>query len=160
MLWTLLFACTPDKEPEAACQPGDLDASQALATLDGEAWEGGGTTWLMAGSSLQINTTRSSGWTLSLIAQHTADGTTLDEALAAGDFPIEVTLLTGEEGGWATMLPEEGLSFTTKETAGGSLTLSEQDDVHLRGCFAFEVAGDDGAFLVEEGTFDAVPSTE
>lgn len=136
-------------------EPGTLEA-----TVDGESWEGGAATWLLAGSSLQINSVTAGGWWLSAVAQTTVDGAGVGDALAAGDLPADVDFPESGTGGWATFYPDSGDSYSTKLAAGGALTVAAQDGTDLLGCFAFVAANGAGdEVTVESGRFRAAESS-
>jgi hypothetical protein len=148
----LLAACQPNGG-KGTCDVGDVATGQAVATVDGADWTGTGATWRLAGSSLQINTVASDGWMLSLVAQATPDGTTASDALDAGEFPIDVTLKDGADGGWVLFYPDEGSSYGTQDTDGGTFTISGREGDDLLACFSFSAAsGDGGTVTVEGGT--------
>jgi hypothetical protein len=140
----------------SSCGAEAIDPGVIEATVDGESWEGGAATWMLAGASLQINSASAGGWWLSAVAQTTVDGAGVGDALAAGDLPAEVDLPESGAGGWATFYPDSGDSYSTKLAAGGTLTLVKQDGADLLGCFAFVAANGAGdEVTVESGRFRA-----
>ncbi|MSP56585.1 MAG: hypothetical protein EXR69_13450 [Myxococcales bacterium] len=147
----LLAACTGPGPSEAGCD-ATVESGAIEATVDGEDWEGGAATWLLAGSGLQFNSVSDGGWWLSAVAQETTTGATLADVLAAGDWPAQVDLPPeGGAGGWATFYPESGDSFSTKRSTGGRLTVSAAaDGTDLLGCFDFTAANERGAEVTVE----------
>ena len=133
----LLFAVSCGGE----CDPASLGLGEAEARVDGEAWLVEGANWMEAGSNVQIMIPTSGGWGITLVAQSTLSGESLSEALEAGVFPIEVSL-GSEGGGFATVYPEEGLSYTSKSGSGGELVIHGADEA-LEACFSFEAVSTD-----------------
>lgn len=153
----LLVACDGSGQTASSCE-ATVDSGAIEATVDGEDWEGGAVTWLLAGSSLQINSASTGGWWLSAVAQETTTGGTLGDVLAAGDWPAVVDLPPeGGTGGWAIFYPESGDSFSTKQSTGGTLTIAAAaDGTDLLGCFAFTAADGGGdEVTVEAGQLRA-----
>ena len=136
-----------------SCSSDPVDGG--LATVDGQPWTAAEVTWALAGDGVQlISTSEGDGW-FSVVAQITTDGQTPAAALDAGDFPIEVTLKTGPDGGFATWYSSENEASATTQGGEGILTFSGQDDAGLSGCLAF-TAGEGGAGVsFEDGSFTA-----
>jgi len=141
-----LAGCNP-------CAPEKLSPGQIQAEIDAVAWAGEGATWRMAGSSLQMNSPESDGWALTLVAIRDVEGTSVEEALAAANFPIEVPLSSGESG-FATLYPSEGSSLVTEETSG-TLEIHGVDGDALYACFEFSAASDDRAVVIADGSVHA-----
>ena len=151
MLLALLLACSSDGSKAANCSV-DAAAGTAAAVVGGEEWEGGGATWVWAGESLQVNTVGAGSWWLSLVAQATTDGETVKAAVDAGALPATVDL--GGDGGWATLYPADGASYSSRN-GSGELVIVEADDTSVHACFTFEATGDGAPVVVEEGSLDA-----
>lgn len=149
VLWMAgLLACA---DKAGSCGAEALAAGSAEAGVGGAAWSNDAVTWTWAGSSLQVNSTASEGWLLSLVAQTDLDGQDLETA-AAGELPIEVDLM---DGGFAVMYPDTGDSYASNKGAGGTLEITAIDDV-VQGCFSFEAATAGGeALSVSAGAFHA-----
>jgi hypothetical protein len=144
----------------AACGSGDpcgtdLSSGTGEATIDGAVVSLSGVTWLLAGSSLQINTEPAGGYNLSIVAQTTTSGLALDEAL--DQLPAEVSL-TSDGGGWALVYPESGDAYSTDAAAGGTLSLTAREGDDLLGCLSFEAQAADGTVGID-GALRAAPST-
>ncbi len=156
-LLLVLAACAGNGAGAGTCDVGTLDPGTIEATVDGEAWTGGATTWLLAGSSLQVNSESAGGWWLSAVAQETTAGAALGDAVSAGSWPADVDLPPdGGTGGWVTFYPDSGDSYSTKQADGGSLTLAGEDGTDLLGCFSFTAANGAGdEVTVESGVFRA-----
>lgn len=152
----VLLACAGGGGGKIGSCTVDLDADAAEATVDGEAWAADGATFTWAGESLQINTT-GADW-LSIVAQTTGEGETLQAAVDAGNFPISVTVVEGADGGFATWYPESGSSLTTREAAGGTLEIVSADADLVEACFAFEVGADGETLGFEDGQLAAIPN--
>ncbi len=135
-----LAGCPTDESTEVCPDLSDLDSGQVTATLDGDAWEADDGQWSWQGTSLQVNTSRFDGWSLTMVGQTTIDGATVQDAVDAAAFPVEVRLRAGTNGGWAIVYPHEGDSFSTTSAEGGTLFLDEHDGGDLLGCFEFEAA--------------------
>lgn len=161
ILPALLFtACAADAPVGATCDVGDIGSGEIAAVVDGEDWSDDAATWILAGSSLQINSEPSGGWHLSAVLQVTTTGATLADALDAGSWPVEVDLPPeGGTGGWITFYPDSGDSYVTEAAAGGTLTLAGQTGTDLYGCFAFTAGkGNNKEVTVESGVFRATGS--
>ncbi len=131
------------------CDPASLGLGEAEARVDGEEWSVGGATWMEAGSSVQLTIPTSGGWGITLVAQTTLAGDSLSEALDAGTFPIEISL-GSEGGGFATIYPEEGLSYSSRTGSGGELVIHEVDEA-LEACFSFEALSTGGEAIDVSG---------
>lgn len=152
MIALLLFACRATPET-ATCNPTAADG-QMSATIDAADWSGAAS-FLWAGESLQINTENAGAGWITMVAQGSSStGNSVQIDADAQAFPITVSLVSNG-GGFATYYPVSGNSFSTNNSAGGSLTISSLDDSTAEGCFRFEAAGDDGTVDVEEGSFIA-----
>lgn len=153
LLLLLLSACGP--KATGSCPTDPVDGISA--TVDGAAWSASEVTWSLTGESVHlVSTSEDAGW-LSVVAQTTADGTTVAAALDAGAFPIEVTLQSGLEGGFATWYSADNDASATTEGGGGTLTLSAEDDAGLTGCIAFTAGPDGGSVDFQDGQFTATP---
>lgn len=143
----LLVACG-DKGADP-CDSAGLSLGSMEATLDGGAWGDSDGAWSWAGSSVQVYSTSSEGWLVSLTAQTEIGGADLETAVAEGVFPIEVDLL---EGGFATLYPDgESFSYASNKASGGTLLVTGMLDGGMQGCFDFEAASTDGATVVADG---------
>ncbi len=153
--WLLLLALPACKgEEDLVCTtPSDLASGAVEATIDGQAWQPTDGTWAEAGESLQVNTSASDGWMLSMVAYFDTAGTPILDALSAAAPPIEVTLADGEQGGWALLYPDSGPSFATEATAGGLLTISAIEEDELLGCLYFEASDEESTVVLEDGRF-------
>lgn len=149
-----LSACA---EAGNACGNDELDAGGVAGTLDGADWTAADATWIASGSSVQIVTADAGAGRVTLVAQTTTDGEDLAAALDAGAFPVEVTLKSGAEGGFATFYPSTGSdSYATGNADGGRLVLTALQEDELFGCFGFTAATEDGdALTLDGGAFRA-----
>ena len=145
-------ACT-GKGGGSSCPSDPVDG--ATATVDGESWTASLVTWQYAGDSVQvISTSEDKGW-FSVVAQSTTTGATPAAALEAGDLPVEITLKTGPDGGFATWYSPENQASATTQGGEGTLVLSDFDGDALTGCLSF-TAGEGGADVsFEDGQFTA-----
>jgi hypothetical protein len=99
---------------------------------------------------------------MSLVAQLDKDGETVKSMLDAETFPVHVALVSGLEGGWATLYPAEGSeSFVTSNATGGTLEILRVDGGEdLVGCFEFVAGSDAGdTVTVDGGSMRATPTT-
>lgn len=145
MRWTILgvlFAVGCADEP--GCELEALSDGAVVADLDGEAWEGGGASFLWGGEGVQVNTVRTNGWMLTLKLESTIDGTTLREAMEGEELPVEVALAEDGLSGWLVAYPESGGSYTSKNALGGSVTLASLSETSLAACFDVVVQAGDG----------------
>ncbi len=141
------LACGP------VCGANDLESGGIQAQIDGEEWEGGGTSWMWSGDGLHINSTRTNGWMFTARLMTTVDGKSVREAAEAGSLPMEISLDTAGLEGWMAAYPEEGGSFITKNDQGGSVLISELDDSVVAACFDFTAEAGDGTNMeVTSGT--------
>ena len=155
ILALLIVGCDANPSPAAAgCDLGDTESGRVIAVIDGEDWAST-TEFLEAGTSLQVNAPTTGGWWFSMVLQTSSDGATAVDAVAAGVWPIVFDV--GGVGGWVTLYPETGDSYTSRD-AVGEVTLVGADD-GLAGCFAFDAAGSGGTVSVTGGRFVAVPSS-
>jgi hypothetical protein len=151
----LLAACSSGGGSPTCTAADDLDAGAALATVDGAAWASTAT-WLWQRESLQVNAAPAGGWSFTFVSQTTADGETAKAAVDAGDFPIELSLPVGGEGGWVLAYPTDGDSYSTENGEGGTLTITALDGDALYACFAFDAATDSGdTVTVTDGALNA-----
>jgi len=148
-----LAAC--DGKNDSLCSTDPVDG--VTATVNGDPWSASGPTWDGSGGVVHLlNSDQGAGW-FSVVAQLTVDGLTLGEALDASEFPIEVTLKTGDEGGFAIWYTSDGDTYSTTQGGEGTLYLSALDGDQLTGCMSF-TAGPGGADVVfEDGRFTAGP---
>lgn len=142
----------------AACAGADdedgfdcsVNASEGTieGTLDGEDW-GADATWTEAGDGVQVVTSVSDGWRLTIVAQQALDAVS-DDAL-----PIEVDL--GGDEGFVTVYPEAGGSSWTSAGASGSMVLDGVSGDVLSGCLSFDAVSSDGDEVsLDGGSFQAV----
>ena len=142
------------------CQaPDDLAAGSLEATIDGQAWSTTAASWSATGSSLNVNVDRTEGYTISMVVQSAIDTRNVLDLIDQDDFPIEITLGEGEDGGWAVVYVEgQSTSYSTTEGAGGSMTIAERSGDQLMGCVAFAANTNDGdAFVLADGFFNLTP---
>lgn len=151
MIALLLLACRATPET-TTCSPTAADG-QMSATIDAADWSGSAS-FLWAGESLQLNTENAGAGWITMVAQGSSTGNSVQVDADAQAFPITVSLVSSG-GGFATYYPASGNSFSTNNAAGGSLSISNLDESTAEGCFRFEAAGDDGTVTVEEGSFVA-----
>jgi len=145
-MWlALLFACAdPPGSAPPTCVPDGTGA-----TVDGVPWSTTAT-WMVAGSSVQVNLAPADGWRMTAVLQRTADGTAAAEVALPASFD-----LSGEDaGGWVLVYPDEGDSYTSQDGVAGTLELVDLDG-ERGGCFAFEAVGADGTISVDAGSFEA-----
>lgn len=146
-----ILACDP--KDAGSCETEPLDG--ATATVDGAAWTAAEVGWKYACDGVQIiSTSEGAGW-FSVVAQITSEGGAPADALAAGAFPVEVTLKTGPDGGFATWYDEEEGAIATTQGGGGTLVLSALDGGALTGCLSFTAGADGAGVSVEDGRFTA-----
>ncbi len=149
-----LAGCAPETAAGTpSCTPTAAEGEVA-ASIDGSSWASTAT-WFEAGSSLQVNAESVDGWWFSMVLQTTEDGTAAVDATAAGEWPMAFDI--GGGGGWVTLYPDEGASYTSRD-GSGALTLVS-DEAGLAGCFSFEALGDEGTVTVSDGSFVATASS-
>jgi len=149
----------------AACDKGGDSAASASAcgeatpegqiegVVNGADWSTTAT-WAWSGSSLDITSDSADGWRLSIVAQSTTGGGGVQDAVNDAAFPVDVTLVSGAEGGWALMYPDVGSgSFSTNQTDGGQLTLSGLDGEALWGCLSFIASDGTGSVELDAAEF-------
>jgi hypothetical protein len=161
MLWAIagllgVVGCASD----SGCEADALEDGAVLADLDGEAWEGGGASFLWGADGVQVNTVRTNGWMLTLKLESTIDGATLREAMEGDALPVEVALSEDGLSGWLMAYPESGGSYTSKNEMGGSITITSLSEAALSVCFdAVVQAGDGEQIDISSGQMRA-PSME
>ncbi len=155
LLVLLIVGCeSTSPATEAGCELGDTESGAVVAVIDGVDWTST-TEFLEAGSSLQVNAPATGGWWFSMVLQTAADGGTAVDAVNGDAWPIAFDV--GGTGGWVTLYPEMGDSYTSRDGAG-DVTLVDAGD-GLAGCFAFDAVGSGGTVSVTDGRFVAVPSS-
>jgi hypothetical protein len=156
----LLLACTDTVDPSETCTiEGELGAGRGAGTFAGESWEPSGVSFTWAGASLQFNAPPHDGYSLTVVGMVDKDGATLEAAVAEEAYPIHVTLLDGADGGFATVYPDTGASFSTDLAEGGLLQVLREDaDGGFVACFDFVVGNEAGETLVmDNGQIRAMP---
>jgi len=138
LLWPALLlagACDdPGCEAAEALEPGTMSG-----TLDEEPWTGPDAQWLTSETGVQVSTAPGDDdWRVTFVAQRTVDGDEVARKTRGGGLPVEVTLLTGVEGGWATLNRGSADTYATENAEGGLLRLSRKGSGDLFGCAAFE----------------------
>ena len=156
-LFLLALPACNDEEDLVCTTPSDLGSGAVEATIDGQAWNPVDGTWAEAGESLQVNTSATDGWMLSMVAYFDTAGTPILDALESAVLPIEVTLADGEQGGWALLYPDSGPSFASEAADGGLLTISAIEGDDLLGCLHFEASDEESTVALEEGRFRLAP---
>ncbi len=126
------------------CDAEVLEEGSVGADMDGDAWEGGGASFLWGEDGVQINTVRTNGWMLTLKLDSTLDGASLREAMDSASLPVEVLLAEDGLSGWLTAYPETGGSFSSKNALGGAVTLTSLSENSLAACFDAVVEAGDG----------------
>lgn len=135
------LACGP------VCGADGLETGGIQATIDGEDWQGAGTSWMWSGDGLHINSTRTDGWMFTARLMSTVNGKTIREAAESGSMPLEVSLDSAGLEGWMALYPEEGGSFITKNDQGGTVLISELDDSVVVACFDFMAEAGNGTTM-------------
>lgn len=127
---------------------GEVAAAVSAEGLDdpsGGGWEATGGIYQVQGAQVLVSVDREDGIQLVAHPKVAIDGRSVPDAVAAGEFPIEVDLGDVDvEGGDAFVYTQAGESFTTVEGAGtGRLVFVGRgdSDTSLAGCFEVE-AGD------------------
>ena len=139
------------------CGKGDLEEGAIQAQIDGEDWQGAGTSWMWSGDGLHVNSTRTNGWMFTVRLMSSIQGHTIREAVDSGALPLEVRLDTDGLEGWMAAYPEEGGSYISKNDVRGSVTISQLDDTQLVACFDFTAEAGDGTTMdVAAGSMLAV----
>ena len=150
---TLLTACDKLKENQATCDPSAVSAGIAILDLDGEALEYNAT-WMMTGSSLQLNLEAAdspSMLTLRLIQAD--DGTSASELT---DFPATFSLGDDQSASGTLYPPDQSPSATTQSDDIGLFEMTEWGD-SLTGCFSFTAEATDGSrYTIENGLINAI----
>lgn len=151
-LLTLNIAC---KDKSDSCYPVDgIEQGTATLSLDGEALEYEAT-WLMAGSSLQLNLENGQS-SMTIRLTQTDDGKTIEEI---GETSA-VFSIGNPENGTATLYPSaSSASATISSEDPGLFTLDSFDENTLTGCFDFTAeAGDGTTYQVSTGLVHAAES--
>lgn len=155
LLLGLLLAPACNSKDSSVCASDPVDG--VTATVNGDPWTASGPTWSDSGGVVHLlNSDQGAGW-FSVVAELTVEGVGLGDALDAGEFPIEVTLKTGDEGGFAIWYTEDGDSYATTQGGGGTLYLSALDGDQLTGCMSFTAGPSGGNVIFEDGRFTAGP---
>ncbi|MBN1336657.1 MAG: hypothetical protein JXB39_11935 [Deltaproteobacteria bacterium] len=141
-------ACNPCMVPDSMT-PGSV-----VARIDDQRWKATDGVWFDSGTDLRITTETARGWALTLVLQTTEDGATATEALEAQEFPFDFTISESASGGWALLYPPEGLDLSSADAdESGYLTIANQQDNDLLGCFEFKAGRGEEAVYVTDGVF-------
>lgn len=135
LLLRLLLGCGG-----APCEADALTAGAIEGQIDGEPWEGGSAGWSESSGGVQLLSTESEGWRLTLVGLRAADGAELGEALASGrQQEIELT-----DGNFAVLYPTgQSASYAAREAGSGTAILRRDGD-ELLACFDFVGTAADG----------------
>ena len=130
LIGPLLSIACADKSD--SCYPSEgLDEGKATLSLDGEALEYDAT-WLMAGSSLQLNLENGDS-SMTIRLTQADDGTAI---AGLGDTSSSVFSIGNPTNGTATFYPPSASSSATiSAEEPGVFTLASFDEVSLTGCF-------------------------
>lgn len=149
---SLSLACG---DTSRTCYPSDgIEEGTASLSLDGVSLTYDAT-WLMTGSSLQLNLDHD-GSALTIRLSQSADGSSID---ALGESSAEFSL-GNPENGTATFYPSDSASSATIAADNpGSFTLSSFDQNTLTGCFSFIAEAQDGtSYEISTGLVNATES--
>lgn len=124
LLLVLLTAC--DEAP-AGCQPDNPVEGELSAAINGEDWTGEGLGWLWAGSGLQLTSSSSTDWRVTVVAYSDADGQDLTDALAT----LPVTVPLDDETGWAILYQGDSSS---RSLSGELVITAYSDGGVVEGC--------------------------
>ncbi len=135
--------------------PDDLGSGTLEGSLDGAAWSTSDATWAETGEQLLIGHSMVDGIMMSAVIHTTADSRPVQDLLEREEFPFDVILGEGEDGGWVTVYREgETASFHTQNAAGGTLTIASREGDDLLGCLHFSAATNEGDSVgFEDGFF-------
>jgi hypothetical protein len=146
-LLTLLYACG------GSCPLPEGGGIQAQ--VDGEAWEDANPQWNWTGTGVQVLTTTTDGWRLTLVAQRDLDDTVVLDLVDEGGLPAQIDL-SGTDG-FGVVYDVEGNSWTSSKDGSGTLTLQAIEGDELSGCFSFDAFdGDGGMVEIRGGGFVAL----
>ena len=134
-LWLAVAGCAAEKDEGAETCTVAVDDGVIEATVDGAAWSADAT-WTEAGEGVQVVTTTTGGWRLTIAAQQALT------AIEVGDLPVTIDL-AGDEG-FITAYPESGDASFSSSAGSGSLSFIAFDDDLLSGCFTAEAVSADG----------------
>ncbi len=124
----------------ARCEADALSAGAIEGEIDGASWEGAAASWSESSGGVQLLSTESDGWRLTLVGLRAADGAELGEALSSGQQQeIELT-----DGNFAVLYPTgQSASFAAREAGSGTAILRRDGD-DLLACFDFVGTAADG----------------
>lgn len=128
-----------------ACDPGcgyapDLTPGAVEGSIGGSDWTPEAATWMLTATGLQVNAPPASGWRMTMVAQVTEQGQSVVDAVDSDAFPFTVELLTGQEGGFATLNPQSGDTYSTGNSKGGWVSFDAREGDALFGCFTFKAS--------------------
>jgi hypothetical protein len=149
----LLTAC--DEKNTLQCDPSPVPNGQARLQLDGEE-ENYETSWLMTGSSLQINLeSQTTGAMITIRLNQTDDGTPTD---AITEYPASFALGDPEIGSATVYFADLTSSATTDTDTLGNFEITNWDQ-HLSACFSFSVYDQEEIrYDVDSGLMNATES--
>ena len=133
-----LFACQSKSE---SCFPEDgIGSGLATAEIDGSELEFTAS-WLMAGSSLQLNLDGDDSM-MTIRLSTSDDGITADSLDSETSYGFT---LGDPNSGTATLYPpSESTSATVESSNTGSFTIESFDGQELKGCFSFTAVNTNG----------------
>lgn len=146
-VWVMAAGCAGEADDGTVTCVADAAEGAIEARLDGEAWEADAT-WTEAGDGVQVVSTTTGGWRLTIAAQQAG------VAIEVGDFPVVIDL-AGDEG-FVTAYPASGDASFSSSGGAGTLTFVGLDAGVLSGCFSAEAVSAEGEQMeLREGMFAA-----
>lgn len=142
LLFVVLASCAGENDEGAETCTVAVDDGVIEASVDGDAWSADAT-WTEAGEGVQVVTTTSGGWRLTIAAQQAL------AAIEVGDLPVTVDL--AGDSGFVTAYPESGDASFSSSAGAGSLSFIAMDDGLLSGCFTADTVSADGDVLTLSG---------
>ena len=148
---TILTACEGSKAAQS-CDPSPVGAGTATVELEGESLDFNAT-WMMTGSSLQLNLEApDSPAMLTLRLMQADDGTSIADL---AEYPASFSLGDAQAASGTLYPPDGSPAATTQSDEIGLFELMDWGD-SLTGCFSFSAEATDGTrHTVENGLINA-----
>ena len=140
-------ACSSVEEVSFECQTS-IESGLGEAKINNDEWTTDSVKWSSSPTGVQLNFPPSDGYHITVVGQKDTLGQSFDDS----DYPMEISLLSGSEGGWAVIYYENDSESTKDGNEMGTLWLeSIEDGEQLKGCFEFSTE----SFSVTNGYFAA-----
>ena len=142
LLSTAIFSTACQDKSDTCFSDGDLDEGKATLSLDGDDYTYE-STWMMTGSSLQLNLEdATSGSSMTIRLSQSDSGLGVDSL--GEDFPYTFAIGVPANGTGTVYPPNASTSAAISADNPGLFTLDSFDGSTVTGCFEFTAEAQDG----------------